>query len=218
MQTANIKLTSLSNHLIATHTHGDTMKNVFTLTLLLILATGTSFADSIPFNSGTYIGTVSKANDPAGTNATFEALVKTMLDNTSILFPTDLSFDYFTKVDAPASSKTASGNTLSLTYDTKKAGTWTTSSSINLYSVKAGNQYALYWLGLGDFVTGDWSTEDLIVGKKSQPDLSHISAWTVTSSSSTPTPASIPSTVPEPSTMILFGMGLLGASYWSRKK
>ena len=194
------------------------MKNILTLTLLLILSTGTSFASSIPFNSGTYIGTVSKANDPTGTNPTFEALVKTMLTDTSIFLPADLSFDYFTKVEVSDSSNTGDGNTLSLTYESnKKAGTWTTSSSINLYSVKAGNQYALYWLGLGENLTGNWSTEDLIVGKRNQPGISHISAWTVTSSSSS-TPTSGTSAVPEPSTMLLFGMGLLGASYWSRKK
>ena len=114
---------------------------------------------------------------------------------------TEWEIDLYAKVDG--SSGTKDGLTVFEGENgDKQNGTWETSDAINLFSVKASNGYALYWLDEAAF-SGDWSTVDIKNGGGNQPNLSHFSAWTVTGY----TPPASP--VPEPGTLVLFGIGLL---------
>jgi len=90
------------------------------------------------------------------------------------------------------------------------SGTWNASGSTQLnnsifYSIKAGSDnsgggFELYFAN-GD-TSGTWNTSGL-----SNHGLSHVSFW-----------AAENNPVPEPTTMLLFGLGLLGVAGVSRKK
>ncbi|GFE62915.1 PEP-CTERM sorting domain-containing protein [Geobacter sp. AOG2] len=85
------------------------------------------------------------------------------------------------------------------------SGTWNTNSAtttISFYVVKAANAYAMYEVLPAD-LTGSWSTYDLWhagYGGNGALDVSHFTGYV--SSGAAP--------VPEPSTLILFGAGLVG--------
>ncbi len=59
----------------------------------------------------------------------------------------DIELIFYAKVDEPSTTTTEGSGALSLTYaNDKKSGTWTTGIEIDFYSVKASNQYALYYV------------------------------------------------------------------------
>jgi hypothetical protein len=126
---------------------------------------------------------------------------------------TDWDLEFYAKADAPYLSTTEGPGNLGLTYTTNKSGSWATGETINVFSVKAGNQYALYWLE--DAVQyGSWDTYDLFVGNgNNTPAISHFSAWKIVGS----TPPG-PNPVPEPGTMAMLGIGLIGIAAGMRRK
>ena len=111
----------------------------------------------------------------------------------------ETQLDFYSKIKAP-----------DLTYgDGKLSGAWSTDDPIEFYSVKAGNKFAFYWVGVeGGSKNGTWTTEELKNGGGNIPALSRLSSWN-------PSPP-IPN--PEPTTILLFGFGLLGLAGVSRKK
>lgn len=165
---------------------------ISSLIFAVFLCSGPAFALS---NSGTYIGTFS-GNDV--NLALVESQVEAFLNY-------DIELTFYEKVDAPSTGNSK----LILTYEPdNKSGTWTTLDPISIYSVKASNSYALYFVSETGDTSGTWSTED-IFNNNANPELSHLSTWlfglTV-----------IP--VPEPSTFGLAGLGILGMIAISRKR
>lgn len=92
------------------------------------------------------------------------------------------------------------------------SGTWAVNpatSTIEFYSVKAGNSFAMYSVNPAES-TGSWSTYDLWLageGGREGVEISHFTGFNPRTTS-----------VPEPSTLLLFGSGLLGLGFFGRKK
>lgn len=182
-------------------------------------------------NSGEYMFTVT-GNDPSSPGKDFsrvEALIEQwFLKEKNEKISIDL--DFYAKVDAPAHSTTEGNGTLNLSFDwTRQSGVWNTGptgDTIDFYSVKAGNQYAMYWVDPTSSF-GFWSTEDLRVGnfgfngKKNMmgniPGISHLSAWKIANGGSQPPPPQY-TAVPEPSTVLLLGVGMLSLVGLGRKR
>jgi hypothetical protein len=95
--------------------------------------------------------------------------------------------------------------------DGNLSGTWDVldnSIAISYLSVKASDRFTLYAYNPAvNF--GDWSTANILNKPGTQPQLSHLSLW-LASSTETQAP------VPEPSTVMLLGGGILGILSWSR--
>jgi hypothetical protein len=97
--------------------------------------------------------------------------------------------------------------------DGNLSGTWDVldnSIAISYLSVKASDRFTLYaYSPAVNF--GDWSTANILNNKGKQQELSHLSLW-LASTTNTPAP------VPEPSTVMLLGGGMLGIISWSRRR
>lgn len=122
-----------------------------------------------------------------------------------------LDVDFTAKVDAPDTSD----GILTVTYDeTGKAGTWSVDSwdgfSAAILVTKGGPAFAAYLLDLTAGITGTWSTAGLTNPGGNQPNISHISLYTVEGETPVvPVPAGLP--------LILSALGL-GALTLRRRK
>ena len=175
--------------------------------LIAFVLTGTTFALT---NSGIYMYTVS-GNDPSNPGADltqFEQDIENwFLTDQGVTV--DINLDFYAKIDAPSTTTTEGSGLLTLGYESdNKSGTWAAGALINFYSVKAGPQYALYWVDPASAI-GTWSTIDLFVGNGNHPEVSHISTWV----SADPT-----APIPEPTTLLLLGTGLIGIGIISKKR
>lgn len=154
--------------------------------------------------SGYYLGTIISDPGTGGTNdssTNLQTLISTFLGNVSPYEFHKVDLDNVTAgVDGPL--------TVSCGTDCY-SGTWTTAGTVNVafYSVKAANEYALYFVNPSSN-NGDWITDHLLTSNgKNIPEISHLTA------------AIDPGTpVPEPATMLLFGAGLAGLARIARRK
>lgn len=158
--------------------------------------------------SGYYLGTAN-GND----NKVIANTVRYYLGNT-----VDVVIDKYEDGEENNSSS------LVIDYDdsTKISGTFSVSTTnaddpdaIEFYAVKGATQWALYFLDPAQS-SGRWSTEHLINGGENTPAISHFTATLVDGSGGgDPDPTNA---TPEPTTMLLFGTGLLGLAGWGRRK
>ena len=153
-----------------------------------------------------------EGNDSNTDESIIEAAINDFFtDNNIDHDPVDLEF--YAKVDAPGAYSANGG--LTVTYDaTNLFGTWSTGDQlIEFYSVKAAKEFAFYWIE-GGASSGEWSTEHLLNNGGNIPQISHLSTWNALDD-----PGDPPSDpVPEPSTIILLGFGLLGLAAFKRKR
>ncbi|BHH85021.1 PEP-CTERM sorting domain-containing protein [Desulforhopalus sp. 52FAK] len=148
--------------------------------------------------SGYYLGTVA-GND----NKLLEGTIRHYLDDTTYSANLD-------KIENKVGGETSSD--FSVTYSSDyKTGTWATTNpltdAVQFYVIKGSDEWALYYLDPAQ-TDGKWTTEHLTNGGGNIPEISHISV-------SLTEPVN---PVPEPTTMLLFGTGLLGLAGFSRRK
>ena len=152
--------------------------------------------------TGIYLGTIISDNNDSKTD--FENLIGFFIDNSS-----------FTIVDENYSSTDDSDPNFTLEFTAMKeadepiAGTWTSTGNdqekvAEFYSVKGGDEYALYYVNPAEHA-GIWTTAHLLNNGVNIPEISHLSG-VITTSTTPPSGGE----VPEPATMILVGFGLIG--------
>jgi len=118
----------------------------------------------------------------------------------------DIELQPYDKIDQGKSSE---NGFMTITYGTGNLyGTWATEKPIEFYSVKGGTEFAFYWLSTPSS-EGFWTTDHLKNGGGNVPAISHLSAWN---------PGTADTVVPEPGTIVLLGLGLLGVVGLGRKK
>jgi hypothetical protein len=156
-------------------------------------------------NSGEYLGTVIGENDSV---AVIEGVLAQLHINVDIVSSS--------KVDFPNTSSPAGSDfTLFMTYtDGNKSGTWATFSSavappgaalVDFYVVKGAHEFALYQVSPGAS-WGTWNVANLRTQRGNIPEISHFSGYDPPTTS-----------VPEPTTMLLLGFGLIGLAGIRRK-
>lgn len=162
--------------------------------------------------SGYYLGTA-KGND----NGVIEDTIRYYLGKPS---DAEVVIDKDENIDSSLTIQSTDG----------KRGTFSVSTTdaddpdgIEFYAVKGANEWALYFLDPAKS-SGFWSTEHLLTGNDNKnnngrravniPEISHFTASLV----DLPDDPGGSNAVPEPTTMLLFGTGLLGLAGWGRRK
>jgi len=169
---------------------------------------GTGYLDDNETWSGYYFGTVSGNTTRNGTDVFAEISSAYYLELTGENF--DSTFNY--KVERPDDDgDETSGTDGDLTVnwnDDYDRGTWLLSSSLELgfYGVMGGNYFAMYFVN--PFQTqGNWWTGHLpdAGNSGSPPAISHLAATGTAQ-------------VPEPTVMLLLGVGFAGIALFGRKR
>ena len=174
---------------------------------------GTYFGYSGVTWTGYYLGTITDpANDSGGGANFITPIIEYYLGAAFLLTGID-------KVDVPDGSNSGSDTNgdLTVTWDANHlSGTWsvTGTDEVSFYTVKAATEWALYYVDPSQ-LNGIWTTEHLLTPNgRNIPGISHLSA--VMTDPGDPPPPQNP--IPEPTTMLLLGTGLVGFAGMSRKK
>jgi|SRR6056297_274901 len=179
------------------------MKNFILLIIISIFLYTNAIAG--PTYSGKYIGTF-KGNDSNSLDD-IETFINDYFLYNNIKYKTDIK--RISKLKGYESDKPGE---FSFTWvNEKKEGKWYSNDPVNFYSVKGGSQYALYWMDLYPVFEGLFSTQHLKNGGGKIPDLSHITIYT---NNNVYDKTQI---TPEPSTMMLFGIGLMTFLFYRRE-
>ena len=166
--------------------------------------------------SGYYLGTFEGNTDGAGVGTRILALVKRYLDFYNQENSSNYEAGSYYKVDKPAVTtlNSITNGPLTVTWDLNndaKNGTWEFSDesllSLGFYAVKGAQEFSLYFVDPAR-TSGNWSTIHLKTPNGNNiPEISHFSGL-----------AGVTTVVPEPSTFLLFGIGLIGLGLATRRR
>jgi hypothetical protein len=166
--------------------------------------------------SGYYLGTFEGNTDSAGEGTRILALVERYLDFYNLEHSANYETGSYYKVDKPdeTTSNSFTSGPLTVTWDLStgaKNGTWEFTDesllSLGFYAVKGAQEFSLYFVDPAR-TSGNWSTIHLKTpNDKNIPEISHFSGL-----------AGVTTVVPEPSTFLLFGIGLIGLGLATRRR
>lgn len=177
--------------------------NIKVVSKVAMAAMAAMLFGAVGVTNAAYIGKFS-GNDvsPPGQYGDKAAFIEAALTSMNIDFGTNVLF--YDKADCNGSFASENGLS-SATGCPGKSGEWWTQMPIDYLSVKAGNEFTLYSYE-PPVANGSWSTGYLVNSQGRNRDVSHISFWYKERVS-----------VPEPSAILLMGLGLLGMGLAGRK-